>query len=131
LCNFVSSFASCCRYQSSKLAKLKKESDESQLVFVGSAYFNLLTLIPTINLVSTISRRLGFTGLYAEFTSPALVLLPILSSAKHGYVYFIALRNCRQAAGKTSAELYLLVPFAIEVAILWIVIANVPVTGKQ
>ena len=32
--------------------------------------------------------------------------------------------------GKTSAVLYLLVLLAIEVAIVWIVLANVPVTGK-
>ena len=46
-------------------------------------------------------------------------------------MYFIALRNYHQAAGKTSAVLYLLVLLAIEVAIVWIVLANVPVTGKQ
>ena len=131
LCSFISSFASCCRYQSSKVAKLKKESDEKLSVFIGSAYFNLLTLVPTINFASTISSRLGLTGLYEEFKYPALVLLPILSLAKDGYVYFIALRNYHQAAGKTSAMLYLLVLLAIEVAIVWIVLANVPVTGKQ
>ncbi len=109
------------------MAKLKSESDEQLSVLAGSAYFNLFALIPTINSLATISKRLGLTGLYAEFTYPALVLLPVLNVAKDGNVYFIALRNYRQAAGKTSAELYLLLLFAIEVVVVWIVSANVPV----
>lgn len=113
------------------MAKLKKESDERQSVLVGSLSFNLLTLGPSIIFVSTISRQLGFTGLYTEFTYPAVAVLPVLSLAKDGFEYFIALRNYRSAAGKTGAELYLLVLLAIEVAIAWAVLANATVTGKQ
>lgn len=51
--------------------------------------------------------------------------------AKDGFEYFIALRNYRQAAGKIGAELYLLVLLAIEVAIVWVVLANATVTDKQ
>lgn len=113
------------------MAKLKKESGERQSVLVGSLSFNLLTLGPSIIFVSTISRQLGFTGLYTEFTYPAVAVLPVLSLAKDGFEYFIALRNYRSAAGKIGAELYLLVLLAIEVAIALAVLANATVTGKQ
>lgn len=41
---------------------------------------------------------------------------------------FIALYNYRQAAGKTSAELYLLLLVANEVVVVCNVSANVPIT---
>ena len=109
------------------MAKLKTKSDEQLSVLAGSAYFNLLVLIPTINTSAINSKRLGPAGLYEKFTYPAFVLLPIFNLTKDGQVYFIALRNFRQAAGKTLTKLYLLLLFAIEIVIVWFVVAKVPV----
>lgn len=59
------------------MAKLKNESDEQLLKLADSAYFNFLALIPTINTLAVVSKRLGPADLYEKCTYPAFVLLPI------------------------------------------------------
>ena len=78
----------------------------------------IIVIISTINSLAIICKRLSPADLYENFTYPAFVLLPIFNLTKDGQVYFIALRNYRQAAGKTRAELYLLLLFAIEIVIV-------------
>ena len=95
------------------MAKLKDKSGKQLSVLAGRTSLNLFALTPVISSLATVSRRLGSTGLYADFTYPALFLLSVLSVAKDGNVYFIPLCNYCQAAGRNRAELYLLLPFTM------------------
>ncbi len=45
--------------------------------------------------------------------------IAVLNVAKDGNVWFMALHNYCQAASKISAEVYLLLPFAMELVIVW------------